>query len=197
MLLVTCLALMLAACDSPKLNPINHQDVIVAFGDSLTEGVGTHKEHSYPNKLAELSGVNVINAGVSGETTSEGLNRLTKVIDEHNPKLLILLEGGNDILQNINDQQIEQNLESMIQIALARDIQVILVGVPKKSLFSSSAPFYSALAKKYNLVFDSTLVSNLLRNPSMKSDPIHFNTKGYGEMANEIYALLSDNGAFN
>lgn len=196
-LLITCLMFVLAGCDSPKLNKLSSNDVIVAFGDSLTAGVGANKQNSYPARLAELSGINVINSGVSGETTSEGLARLPKVIEEHNPSLLILLEGGNDILQNKDYSQIEQNIDKMIQIALDLDIQVVLIGVPEKSLFSNSAPFYSDLAEKHNLVFDSNIIGGLMRSRSKKSDLIHFNEEGYADMAEQIYELLSNNGAFN
>ena len=172
-------------------------DVIVAFGDSLTEGVGTNKENSYPSVLAKLSGLNVINSGVSGETTSEGLVRLPYVIEEYKPSLLILLEGGNDILQNQSPRTIEQNLEKMILMARNQGIQLVLIGVPEKSLFSSSAPFYNDLAEKYDLVFDSSLIASLLRSPSKKSDSIHFNEEGYALLAEGIYDLLLDNGALN
>jgi len=195
--LITCLAFILAGCDSPKLNALSSSDIVVAFGDSLTVGVGTNEEYSYPSRLAELSGINVINSGVSGETTSEGLVRLPKVIEEHNPSVLILLEGGNDILQNKDYSQIEQNIDKMIQIALGWGIEVVLIGVPEKSLFSNSAPFYNDLAEKYDLVFDSNLIGGLMRSPSKKSDSIHFNQEGYSEMAEGVYELLSNNGAFN
>ena len=194
---ISVLALTLLACDTPKLNELNDSDVIVAFGDSLTEGVGTNKENSYPSVLAKLSGLNVINSGVSGETTSEGLVRLPYVIEEYKPSLLILLEGGNDILQNQSPRTIEQNLEKMILMARNQGIQLVLIGVPEKSLFSSSAPFYNDLAEKYDLVFDSSLIASLLRSPSKKSDSIHFNEEGYALLAEGIYDLLLDNGALN
>ena len=111
-----CFAFTLLGCGGPKLGALGADDVIVAFGDSLTAGVGTSLENSYPNVLAELSGLNVVNAGVSGETTSEGLARLPEVLEEHNPSLLILLEGGNDILQNQKSSRIQQNLDRMIQL---------------------------------------------------------------------------------
>lgn len=189
------LALTLSACDTPKLNKLSNQDVIVAFGDSLTMGVGTEEEFSYPSVLAELSGIEVINEGISGETTSEGLERLPDVLDEYNPSLLILIEGGNDILRNKDYNQIKNNLDQMIQLTLARGTQVVLIGVPEKRLFSNTAPFYEALAEKYDLVFDDSLIGGLMRSPSKKSDPIHFNAEGYYSMAEEILNILSDNGA--
>ena len=196
LLIASCICIFIG-CDSPKLSSLGSNDVIVAFGDSLTVGVGTTTTNSYPSKLAELTGVTVINSGISGETTSRGLVRLPKVIKAHNPSLVILLEGGNDILQNVNYERIERNLDEMIRLILDSGAQVVLIGVPEKKLLSNSAPFYRDLAKKHDLVFDSSLIGGLMRTPSKKSDPIHFNEAGYAEMAEEIYTLLSKNGAFN
>jgi len=196
-LILLFITFVLLGFDSPKLSPLNSDDVIVAFGDSLTKGVGVNIKNSYPSVLAKLTGLRVINSGISGETTKGGLKRFEKVIDEYNPSLIILLEGGNDILRNISSGQIKRNLEEMISIAQASNIQIVLIGVPEKRLFSDSAPFYNSLAKKYNLVFNDELISDLMRNPSMKSDAIHFNKKGYALMAKEIYTLLQDSGALD
>lgn len=194
---VSCLIMTILACSSPKLDALSDDDVILAFGDSLTVGVGVSQEHSYPNVLSQLSGFEVISAGISGETTSDGLLRLPGVIEKHQPKLLILLEGGNDILRNQNTSTIKHNLDSMISIALANNIQVVLLGVPEKSLFSSSAALYSELAEEYDLVFDPSLIASLLRSPSKKSDAIHFNEQGYALLAEGIFDLLSKHGAFH
>lgn len=192
---IVCLVLILAGCGSSKLEPLQPDSVILAFGDSLTAGVGTEKAYSYPSVLERLSGIKVINAGISGETTAEGLRRFSAVLNEHSPDLLILIEGGNDILRNNNKAETKQNLEQMIQLAMARNIQVVMLGVPEKSLFSSSAPFYVELAEKYDLVFDGQIIGSLMRSPSKKSDAVHFNREGYYEMAQTIYDLLQDNGA--
>lgn len=186
---------LIVSCDSPKLDTLESNDVIVAFGDSLTVGVGVEKENSYPSKLAEMTGLKVVNAGVSGETTGEGLLRFPKVIKQHEPHLIILLEGGNDILRNIDYTETERNLNAMIQMAVDSNIQVVLVGVPEKKLFSNSADFYGDLAEKYDLVFEPSLIGKLMRDSSKKSDPIHFNASGYHEMAERLYKVLENNGA--
>lgn len=196
-LLIIALALAglaLQGCDSPKLDPIGN-GTILAFGDSLTLGVGTSKENSYPAVLSELTGLNVINSGVSGETTTQGVKRLSIELERTNPSLLILIEGGNDILQNKNQNEIKNNVKTMIEIAKSQGIQIVLIGIPLKSLFSDSAPLYVELADEYKLVFDGTLIGDLQRSPSLKSDSVHFNTKGYRKMAESIYELLADNGA--
>lgn len=191
------LMLLLIACDSaPQLRPVPPQGVILAFGDSLTAGAGVDREHSYPAVLARLSGRRVINAGVSGEETAEGLARLPEVLYRTRPDLLLLLEGGNDILRNRSAEQTKNNLASMVELARRQGVQTVLIAVPAKSLFSDAAPFYRELAEEYQLVFEDDLIAGLLRRGGYKSDAIHFNRAGYRVMAESIYELLEEHGAF-
>lgn len=185
----------LVGCADPLLSPLGANGVILAFGDSLTVGVGANPENSYPVVLSELTGLKVVGAGVSGETTEEGLNRLPAVLKATRPDLLILIEGGNDILRNYPFEQIQANLAGMIELSQAQGVPVVLLGVPQKKLFSDAAPFYEALAVQYNLVFDGEIIADLLRSSALKSDPIHLNDKGYRKMAEAIFKLLQDNGA--
>lgn len=192
---IACLVFLQACSDSISLTPIPKDGVILAFGDSLTVGVGTSGAYSYPAVLSQLSGRNVIGAGVSGEETAQGLIRLPKVMDEVNPGLLILLEGGNDILRNKSLNNTKQNLAAMIELAHARDVQVVLIGVPEKKIFSSVAPLYEELAEQYGLVFADDLLSGLLRDNEYKSDAVHLNKQGYQVMAESIHQLLVKHGA--
>lgn len=193
--LVICLLFLQACSESISLTPIPRDGVILAFGDSLTVGVGTSSAYSYPAVLAELSGYKVVGAGVSGEETTQGLIRLPKVIDEVNPDLLILLEGGNDILRNKNVHNTKQNLAAMIELAQSRNVQVVLIGVPEKKIFSDVAPLYEELAEQYHLVFADDLLSGLLRDNEYKSDAVHLNQQGYRMMAESIHKLLVKHGA--
>lgn len=192
---IVFLLITLSGCTPSKLEPLPQNGTILAFGDSLTAGVGVTKDNSYPSALAELSGLTVINSGVSGETTAEGLKRLQEVLDNIKPDLLILLEGGNDILRNKSLSETKANLASMIELAQRNKIPVVLIGVPQKALFSNSAPLYGELADEYQLVFDDSLIADLQRSPSFKSDYVHFNEKGYRKMATAIYELLKEEGA--
>ena len=195
-LLTTLLTLLLlSACGEEKLTPLPHDGVILAFGDSLTVGVGTSAANSYPAVLARLTNLQVINRGISGETTAVGLQRLEQILNETNPDLLILIEGGNDILRNKNSAQTKANLAAMIKIAKNQNIPVVLLGIPEKKLFSNSAPFYEELAEEFDLVFDHDLMADLLRTPSYKSDPIHLNDQGYRKMAEGIRDLLKESRA--
>lgn len=186
---------LLACSDAPSLNYVPEDGTIVAFGDSLTVGVGAAARHSYPQVLAQLSKRTVIDAGVSGEETAAGHKRLAKLLEDTAPNLLILLQGGNDILRNRNMQRVKQNLAAMIELAQSKGIDVVLIGVPAKKLFSDAAPLYIELANEYRLVFAESLLSGLLRKSQYKSDPVHLNKLGYRKLAEEIHTLLQEHGA--
>lgn len=190
-------ASLLSACSEPKLAALSNEDSVLAFGDSLTLSVGASGENSYPSVLAELSGLRVINSGVSGETTDRGLQRLPLILEKTNPDLLILFEGGNDILRNKNPNETKANLAAMIKLAKRQGIAVVLLAIPEKKLFSDSAPFYNDLAEEFELVFDNDLMADLLRTPSYKSDAIHLNDQGYRKMAEGIRDLLKDHGSLS
>ena len=184
-----------ACSDSAVLNPIPSDGAILAFGDSLTVGVGVSKEYSYPAVLQHLSERRVVSAGGSGEETQQGLGRLPDELDQVQPDLVVLLQGGNDILRNRNLQKSKQNLASMIELIQSKDIDVLLVGVPAKKLFSDVAPLYKQLADEYKLVFVEDVLSGLLRNNEFKSDAVHLNEQGYRILAESIHETLVKNGA--
>ncbi len=186
--------LLLAACGEDRLAALPADATIVAFGDSLTRGVGAQPDESYPAVLAHLTGLRVINAGVSGETTGEGRERLPEVLEAHRPDLLILLEGGNDILRN-RTAAAKKNLAAMIEMAQAAGVPVILVAVPEKKLLSNAAPWYAELAAEYDLVLEDELIGGLMRSAQYKSDPVHFNAAGYARIAERLHELLTESGA--
>lgn len=194
-LFILFFSLMVQSCNNSQLEPLAYSAKILAFGDSLTFGKGVTNDYSYPTVLANLTGLTVVNAGVSGELTEQGLLRLPNLLDEHQPDLVILIEGGNDILRNKDLSKTKNNLAQMIEVIQSHNVDVILIGVPQKSLFSKSADFYQELADEYQLVFDDNIVSSLLKSPSLKSDSVHFNQRGYKELAERVYEILQENGA--
>lgn len=193
LLIVT--ALLYGCSAQPSLRPLSANAVVLAYGDSLTYGTGTAQQYSYPAVLQTLSGHTVINGGVSGEVTADGLKRLPELLDEHLPELLILCHGGNDLLKKQPQEATANNIEAMILAAQQRNIQVVLLAVPKPGLLLELPEHYKAIAEKYNLPLEEGLLRELERNPKMKSDYVHFNRKGYAKMAEAIYTLLQDTGA--
>ena len=83
----------------------------------------------------------------------------------------------------------------MIEAAQQRQIDIVFIGVPEKALFSNSAPLYQELAEQYQLVFEPAVIAELLRDAQYKSDPVHFNNRGYNALAVRIEALLKEHNA--
>ena len=189
------LCLLLTACGEPGFRPLAPGETILAFGDSLTEGRGVNPAQSYPSVLASLSGHPVINGGVSGELSRAGRARLPGLLAEHRPALVILLEGGNDILRGNGEGALKANLAAMIEAVQGSGAQVLLVAVPRKSLFADGAPLYGELAEQYGLVLDNDSLGELLRTPGLKSDAVHLNAQGYGALAERLHRLLQARGA--
>ena len=195
--LMIALALMLAACGEkvPKLPRLAASDVVVAFGDSLTYGTGADESQSYPAVLGQLIGRTVVRAGVPGEVTAQGLARLPAVLDEHKPRLVIVCLGGNDMLRQVREAEITQNLRTIIKTLQDRKIAVVLVGVPKPALITSTPAFYANLAKELAIPYEGKVVTSVLQSDETKSDPIHPNARGYRRMADAIAQLLKNAGA--
>ena len=184
------LLLLLGGCQRDEPLAVPSQGVILAFGDSLTVGQGAAPNDSYPRVLAQLSGRVVINAGRSGETTEQGLRRLPFVLEDSQPSIMILLEGGNDIIRNISHTRIKKNLRAMIELAHQKGVTVVLIGVPNKNLLLSPASLYSELADSYQLIYDGSILPRLLRSRQFKSDAIHLNQAGYRQLAQQIFQLI-------
>lgn len=191
------LAVALAACGpkQPRLAPLSANDVILAFGDSLTYGTGASEAESYPAVLAQLINRNVVRSGVPGETTEGGLARLDGVLDEHRPALVILSLGGNDMLRKVDEAVVRDNLRRIIQSIRARGAAVVLFGVPKPSLGAGAPEFYAELAKEFGIPYEGKVVASVLYSPGEKSDPIHPNARGYRRMAEAFAELLKRAGA--
>jgi lysophospholipase L1-like esterase len=179
----------------PGVSPVGPNEVIVAFGDSLTYGTGAAENESYPAALAELIGRKVVRAGVPGEVTAGGLQRLPAVIEEHRPALMIVCLGGNDMLRKVDEAQIKANLREIIRTIRAGGISVVLVGVPKPALITSTAEFYAEIAKEFNVPYEGKVVTDVLYQRELKSDTIHPNARGYRKMAEAIAELLRKAGA--
>ncbi len=199
-LLFVCLpfcALLLVSCsqDVPKLARLSHDAVILAFGDSLTYGSGVEAEDSYPAVLEALAGREVINAGVPGEVTAEGLRRLPEVLDEYQPDLLILCHGGNDLIRKQGEHQAAGNIRAMVRQAQQRSIPVLMIAVPKPGVFMKPAVFYAEVATEFGLPLQGDILADIESDRSLKSDTIHPNRAGYRLLAVAVFALLQEAGA--
>ena len=168
-------------------------DTILALGDSLTYGFGASPSESYPTLLSEMTGLRVINAGINGETSKEGLKRLPKLLEDPSIKLMILFFGGNDIMQRRSMEDLKQNLKTMIQMAKQKHINVLLISVPNIGLFGlSPLSLYEEVAEEENIPLLSGMLTDILSQPSLKTDQIHPNASGYKKMAERIYEKIKE-----
>ncbi|UCH50171.1 MAG: arylesterase [Betaproteobacteria bacterium] len=179
----------------PSLPRLDAADVVLAFGDSLTYGTGARSGESYPEVLSELIGRTVVSEGVPGERTAEGLERLADVLDMHQPRIMLLCLGGNDMLRKVDSSETESNLRQMIDTATARGIGVVLIGVPKPALLGGTAQFYERIAEDYAIPYEGKALNEILKDNDYKSDPIHPNARGYRLLATALAEVLSRSGA--
>lgn len=189
--LASILLLLLAACDStPRLALLSVEGQIVAFGDSLTQGKGVGENGSYPYQLEQLIGLRVINAGVSGELSAEGLKRLPEVLENYHPQLLILCHGGNDLLRRLDRETLRENLRQMIRLAQKSGAEVILIGVPNPGLQIAPPALYAELAAEFRLPYQGEVLAELMTEVGFKSDAVHLNAAGYHRLAESLAELL-------
>ena len=190
-------AVLLSGCGErvPRVPAVGPNEVIVAFGDSLTYGTGAAESESYPEVLSQLISRKVVRAGVPGEVTAQGLARLPQVIEEYRPALMIVCLGGNDLLRRTDERQIRSNLRQIITAIRGRGISVVLVGVPRPALLTSAAAFYGELAKEYDIPYEGKVLNDIMHQLDLKADTIHPNARGYRRMAEAIAALLKQAGA--
>lgn len=195
--LFLALAILVPACggSKAKLDKLDRGATVLAFGDSLTFGTGANPDESYPAVLAQLTGLKVVNAGVPGEESAEGLERLPGAIDEAQPKLLILCHAGNDFLQKKDDGAAANNVRAMIQLAKSRGIAVVLLATPKPGIPPSVPKFYGEIAAQEHIPIEDSVLKDVLFDQGLKSDFVHPNAKGYARVAEALQKLLKKSGA--
>ena len=174
---------------------------IVAFGNSLTAGLGVSRNDAYPaqlqRRLEQLEyRYRVINAGVSGDTTAGGLRRIPWVLN-NKPDLLILELGGNDGLRGLSLEQTKNNLSRMIEQLQQADVTVILAGMKLPPNYGQDytrnfEAIYQALAKQYHLplipfFLEGVAASSALNQP----DGIHPTKEGYRIVVEQVLKVLT------
>ncbi len=194
-------ALPLAACGRrQKLATVPAGGVVLALGDSITWGTGATPETSYPAVLAGLTGWQVVNAGVPGDTSAGALARLPGLLQEHSPQLVIVGIGGNDFLRRLPATETRANVRSICQQAAASGAQVLLVGIPELSMLAAVArslsdhPMYAELAAELKVPLHEGGWASVLGDPALRSDPIHANAQGYATFARGLAARAKELG---
>lgn len=182
---------------------IGDRKLVLAFGDSLYAGYGVAQNESFPHELekalkAQGGAVQVRNAGVSGETTQGGLQRLAFTLDglPRKPDLVLLGLGGNDMLRGLDPAQSEKNLRAMLDLLKARKLPVMLTGMLAAPNMGAAYAerfnaIYPALAKDYGIPLYPFFLEGVIGNPEyMQSDSIHPNPAGVDIIARKIAPVV-------
>lgn len=198
---IMLLVLLLVACGKTqeKYTKIVAGDTVVAFGDSVTYGYNVSTVENYPSLLAALSGWHIVNAGISGERADQAKNRIASVMDQYQPKAVLIELGGNDFLKRRNMSSVKEDLRSIIQTVKSKNALPILIAVPSLSPFAvlgkpSDASIYRELAEEEHIPLIHTVFSDVLKNEQLKLDQIHPNAKGYQQMTEGMAVQLQDLG---
>lgn len=191
------------AVEKPLATPQINSDKpkIVAFGDSLTAGFGLAEKESYPYLLqqklkADNFDYEVVNAGVSGETSLGGLERVDWVLEQENVKILILELGANDLLRNLPVAKMKRNLAQIIEKAQAKKIQILLCGMLAPPTVGAQyqrdyVTAFPDLASEYKVTFLPFLLENIaLEKDLNQADGIHPNARGEVIMTDNVYKAL-------
>jgi len=177
---------------------------VAAANQSLVEGRWDRKKFMGSQLATKTLGIvglgrigrEVVNAGEPGELSAEGRKRLPRVLDRVRPDLLILCHGGNDILRDRDPRRVADNLEAMVKLARERGIDVLLVGVPERTLvFHDTADFYHEVAEATGVPLEADALADIVGDPALKSDAVHPNADGYRKLAIAIEERLREAGA--
>lgn len=174
---------------TPITNYPSHGSDIIAFGDSLVEGVGSTEGNDFVSLLSKKIGQPIINLGHAGDTTADGILRIG-VLDKYNPRVVLLLLGGNDHLKKIPLPDTHNNLAVLIENIQARGAIVILLGV-RGGLFNDRFDTeFEDLQDTYHTAFVPDVLDGLFGNTQYMSDAVHPNNTGYKIIADRIYPVL-------
>lgn len=180
--------LLFCACAPQPANMNNNGTDIIAFGDSLTYGYGAEPEESYPSVLGEMAGREIINLGVSGDTAADGLARIDDLKD-YNPYMVLIEFGANDYMRKRPFEQTKQALSDIVDYVQGRGAIAVLVdtGGPGMGKYTD---YMKDLSKQKRTLFVPAIMAGIFSDPSLKSDIIHPNVKGYKIVAERIYKRI-------
>lgn len=183
--------------------PVSASPVILVVGDSISAGQGVSRDAGWVARLRERLAEQdyphrVVNASVSGDTTSGGLARLPETLAEHDPAVVVIQLGGNDGLRGQSLEAMRRNLGQMVAAARENGARVLLLGI---RIPPNYGPAYTrGFARTYREVADSRdvpLVPRLLggvaeREEFMQSDRIHPNAAGHARILANVWPELRD-----
>lgn len=190
-----------ASKKQPPVQVLSGKPKIVAFGDSLTAGFGLAEKESYPYLLqeklnAEGYGYEVVNAGVSGDTSLGGLERIDWVLEMENVEVLVLELGANDLLRGVPVARMKENLDKIIRKAKAKNVKVLLCGMLAPPSVGADyqrdyTNVFPDLASEHKVEFLPFILEKIALDKKLnQADGIHPNADGAKIMTENVYKEL-------
>ena len=173
------------------MNHSPHQRPIVAFGDSLVEGIGASNANDWVSLLSDRYAFPILNKGKKEDTTRSAQARLDHDVLHHDPSLVILLLGGNDIIRRIPKKETFLNLGNLIDRIQKHGAGVFLVGVRGGLLADAFAGQFQDLAEQKAIPFIANVLEGILEDTRLMSDQLHPNDAGHRLIAERIDSSLS------
>ena len=189
----------LSACSKPETT-LPAQTTVLILGDSLTQGVGASSaQTNYPALLKQQTQWNIINGGVSGNTSTQALARLPELLQQHQPTLVIISIGGNDFLQRLPNSDTQANIAQSIALSQQSGAQVLLVAVPELTLAAAVGhpndhAMYADLAQIQQVHLLEDAWSDVLGDEALRADPVHANDTGYQVFTESLTKRLQQIG---
>ena len=165
---------------------------IIAFGDSLVEGRGATPGHDFVSVLSRRLGVPIINAGRSGDTAESALSRLDRAVLARDPRVVIVLLGGNDFLRRVPKEKTFGHLATIVERIRQRGAAVVLVGVNVGLLSDTYGPEYEGLARRTSAGLVPDILGDIIGHADRMSDSIHPNDQGHQMIADRLEPALRD-----
>ncbi len=172
----------------PKNYPNSNTDII-AFGDSLTYGYGAARNESYPAYLSEMLGREIINLGISGDTSSMGLARIDE-IKKYSPYMVLIEFSANDLFRKIPKEQTENNLREIVRQVQGMGAIAVLVDTGGAYPMEIYTKIQKQVSKDYNTLFVPAIMDGIYSKKSLKSDQIHPNAEGYKIVAAKVKKVI-------
>ncbi len=176
----------------PITNPAPAGSTIVAFGDSLTVGVGAPDGFGYVNELEKRVQRPILNSGVSGDTTADALRRLDRDVLAKNPAIVLVFLGGNDQLRQVPTDVTIGNLKQIITRIQERGALVILIGLGATPLNPMLGGRYRSLARETGCPLVPDVLEGIFGTSALMADQIHPNAQGHKRVADRIEPVLRE-----
>jgi acyl-CoA thioesterase-1 len=169
---------------------------IAFLGDSITAGYGLDPEEAYP-ALIEIKGMTMLNLGVSGSKTADGLQRLKDYFkDGGNPRLVVIALGANDILQGVDPGAMEANLSAAVQECKSRGVPVLLCGIRIPGKFWTDDTFRNVADNGHVPLLPDLMQGEETQEDLLQDDHMHPNAAGQKIIAEKMQAALLKSFSF-